>query len=125
MPVSWFTTLSGGAGGGGFGANRATAPLAAGATNNLNPGGGWPANFGRLVLTAGAGAANLTGLLAGLDNQGLLILNNDPANNITLNSLNAGSAAANQFRFFADLVLTPGDSVVALYDLTLQKWLLT
>ena len=102
---------------------RATAALAAGANNNLNPGGGWPTNYGRLFLTA-AGAANLTGLVAGLDNQWVLIVNDDPANNITLNASNAGSAAANQFDYATDLVLTPLDTVIAVYDLTEAKWVL-
>lgn len=103
---------------------RATAALAAGANNNLNPGGGWPVNYGRLFLTA-AGAANLTGLVAGLDNQWVLIVNDDATNNITLNSLNAGSAAANQFDYATDLVLTPLDTVIAVYDATEAKWILT
>ena len=126
MPVSWFTTLSGGAGGGGFGAARAAVALAAGANNNLTPPGAWPTNFGRLVLTA-AGVANVTGLKAGVDNQALLIVNNDPVSDITLNNLNAGSAAANQFLIssLGDLVLVHGgNSAIALYDATLQKWVI-
>jgi hypothetical protein len=103
---------------------RATAALAAGANNNLNPGGGWPTNYGRLFLTA-AGAANLTGLVAGLDNQWVLIVNDDPVDNITLNSANAGSAAANQFDYAADLILPPLSTVIAVYDAPEAKWILT
>ena len=102
---------------------RATAALAAGANNNLNPGGGWPTNYGRLFLTA-AGAANLTGLVAGVDNQWVLIVNDDAVDNITLNASNAGSAAANQFDYAADLILPPLSTVIAVYDATEAKWVL-
>lgn len=104
---------------------RATAALAAGANNNLNPGGGWPVNYGRLFLTAGAGAANVTGLVAGLDNQWVLIVNDDPSNNITLNSMNGGSAAANQFDYATDLVLPPFATTIVVYDATEAKWIPT
>ena len=104
---------------------RATVALPAGPTNNLNPGGGWPTDYGRLFLTAGAGAANVTGLVAGVDNQWLLIVNDDAANNITLNVDNAGSAAANQFDYAADLILPPKVSVLAVYDATEASWMLT
>jgi hypothetical protein len=104
---------------------RATAVLPAGATNNLNPGGGWPVNYGRLFLTAPSGAANVTGLLAGSDNQMVLIVNDDAANNITLNADNGGSLAANQFDYAADLILPPKVSVLAVYDATEASWMLT
>lgn len=111
--------------GGPVGTARATSALSAGANNNLNPGGAWPAGFGRLILTSPGGASNVTGLRAGSDGQWMLIFNADPTNMITLNSLNAGSAAANQFQYFTDLVLSAGVGVVAVYDATLAKWLLT
>src|ERR1700724_3354377 len=104
---------------------RDTVALPPGATNNLNPGGGWPVDYGRLFLTAAGGAANVTGLVAGVDNQWLLIVNDDAANNITLNVDNAGSAAANQFDYAADLILPPKVSVLAVYDATEASWMLT
>ena len=117
-------------GGGGtvaVGLLRAAVALAAGATNNLNPHAAvpaWPTNYGRLILTAPSGVANVTGLVAGADGQWLWIFNNDGANAVTLNSQNAGSSAANRFSYFADLVLSPKVGVVAIYDATIARWLL-
>jgi len=107
---------------------RATAALGAGANNNLVPvvagGGSWPTNVGRLYFTAGSGAANVTGLAAGVDGQWVFSQNVDPANNVTLNSLNAGSISANQFSYVADLILPPGAGALLVYDATFQKWLI-
>lgn len=119
---------SGGGSGVGFGTNRASLNLAGGANNNLNPhptAPAWPTLYGRVILTSTSGAANVTGMVAGVDGQPVLIMNDDNANNITLNSLNAGSLAANRFQFAADVLLTPGASVMVMYDSTLAKWLLT
>lgn len=124
MPVSWFTT--GSWSGSGFGTLRAAVALAAGINANLNPGAGWPTNYGRLILTAAA-AASLTGLLAGVDGQPLIIVNNDPATDIPLTVLDASSLAANQFLHGGgDLILTHGgEAVQGMYDATLHKWVLT
>lgn len=114
---------------GAIGSGRATVALSAGATNNLSPLSAWPGigltQYGRLILTAPSGTANVTGLLAGNDNQWCLIVNNDPTNNVTLNSLNAGSSAANRFSYVADLILPPGGSVIGVYDATFATWILT
>lgn len=114
--------------GGAVGTARVAVALAAGATNNLLPIAAWPGSgatqYGRLILTAPSGAANVTGLAAGNDGQWIVIANHDGANNITLNSLNGASSAANQFSYAADLILPPGASVVAVYDGTLAKWVL-
>lgn len=121
------TAGSGGGGGGGTGLLRAAVALAAGGTNDLNPHASspaWPTSYGRLILTAPSGVANVTGLVAGTDGQWLFIFNNDAANAVTLNSQNAGSAAANRFVYFADMVLSPGVGVVAVYDATIARWLL-
>jgi hypothetical protein len=121
--INGLIAAGGGGSGSAIGNLRATAALAAGANHNLNPGGGWPTNYGRLFLTA-AGAANVTGLVAGVDNQWVLIVNDDAVNNITLNASNAGSAAANQFDYASDLILPPLATVVAIYDSTELKWVL-
>jgi len=130
---AFFAQLSPGqvsSGGSGIGSGRATAVLAAGATNNLAPAGfpgaPGPNQIGRLILTAPSGAANVTGLVAGNDGQWVLIVNNDPNNAITLNSQNAGSTAANRFQYVAgDLTLPVGGSVLAVYDVTIARWILT
>lgn len=124
---------SGGGGSGtGFGTLRATVALAAGGNNNLNPHAAapaWPTNYGRLILTsAGAAAANLTGLLAGSDGQPLVIFNNNPAGGagaITLNADNAGSLAANRFAYAFDYILSPQAGVLVMYDTTLAVWIIT
>lgn len=107
-------------------AAMASAAPAAGASNNFNPGGGWPVGFDRLDLTCAA-ASNLTGLVAGQDGQRIIILN-DPASaaNLTLNNQNALSTAANRFlNGGADLVLPPGQAAQATYFSALGYWVLS
>jgi hypothetical protein len=106
-----------------IGTGRVQVALAAGATNNLNPGSGFPTAISRLILTSAAGAANVTGLLAGSDGQFLMIQNDGP-NNVTLNSENAGSVATNQFSGAADLILVADNSTLAVYDATEGFWIL-
>lgn len=115
-------TGTGSGGGGAAGTGRATASLPASTTNNLNPGS--LTGVGRLILTAGSGAASVSGLIAGTDGQYLFIYNNDPTNTITLLSQNAGSTAANRFAYLGDLQLVPGEGVLAVYDATIARWLL-
>ena len=114
------------AGGGGaiIGTGRVAYALAAGANNNVNPGGGWPTGISRLILTAPSGVANMTGLLAGTDGQWVLIQNDDGANNVTLNNENGGSVAANQFTYAADLILPPESTAIVVYDLIQAKWII-
>lgn len=109
------------------GGKLATAVLAAGANDNLNPGGAWPALYGRLDLNAAAGAANLTGLQTGFDAQQVLIRNlPSSGNNVTLNNQNAGSLAANRFSAVADVILAPGSAIVAMYyGGSLNYWVLS
>ena len=119
------------AGGGGGGGTLATVVLAAGESDNLNPGSGWPTDYGRLDLNAAAGAANLTGLLAGTDGQQILIRNLPSSGNIvTLNNQNAGSTAANRFQGLnlaspnADVILMPGSAILLMYYGTLAYWVM-
>ena len=99
--------------------------LASGTTNDLDPGGGWPTGIGRLDLDTSAGAATITGLVAGSDAQ-IVIISNIGANTLTLAALNAGSSAANRFRYVADIALAQYDAVLAVYyGGTVNKWVLT
>jgi hypothetical protein len=122
--VGWVKGLITGGSGGGIASGRVVKVLAAGANNNLNPGGGWPTGIGRLILTSGGSTANVTGLVAGIDNQWVLIQNDDATATITLNNENAGSTAANQFSYVADLALPPEATVIAIYDATEGFWIL-
>lgn len=104
-----------------------SAAAAPGANNDFNPGGApaWPgtlaAPYGRLDITCSA-AWNLTGLVAGLDGQ-LVILRNASAFNGTLNNLNGGSTAANQFTNSFDQFLAPGASQeIVYYAGAVNKW---
>lgn len=104
------------AGGGGsplFGTYVSVA-LAAGTNDNVNPGGAWPTGYGRLDLDTTAGAATVTGLVAGSDGQAVIV-RCAGANQLTLNSLDAGSSAANQFLYVADLALDENGSVMIVY----------
>lgn len=118
-----------GAGGGFAGAEISAAPLA-GNNNNFNPGGSpvWPgtlaAPYGILILTDGAtpGAATLTGLLAGLARQQVILVNNR-ATAVTLNDQSVASVAANRFLIGIDLFIDVGVSVGMTYSPTLFRWM--
>lgn len=88
----------------------------AGASNNVNPGSGFPAGVGVINVTLAAGNANWTGLAAGGAGQQVLIVNTDAVNSLTLNNQNAGSLAVNRFVGFGDLVLPPGARSLVIYD---------
>jgi hypothetical protein len=96
----------------------------AGASNNVAPGGTFPANISRLIVTLALGDANWTGLAAGSDGQLLFLTNGHAANSLTLNASNAGSLAANQFLYQFNVILGPGISKLLCYDATLAKWLI-
>lgn len=112
---------SGGSGGGGLGTYLAYASPA-GAQNNVNP-SGFSSSVGLLDVTLAAGDANWTGLTAGADQQMLIIANADATHNLTLNGLNAGSSAANQFRAGGDPVLPPLAALLLCYYTTAAKWI--
>ena len=101
-----------------------TSALSSGANNNLNPGVGWGACF-ELFLTSSA-TANVTGLLAATQGVFGIIVNGNASGgaSITLNALNAGSSAANQFLSPASLTLPPGGSCFAMYDATNNYWII-
>lgn len=110
---------SGGGGGLFVGLYTTFAPVAGGNDNVVPVGPGWPgttaAPYGRLDLTGNPGADfNLTGLLAGLDGQ-LIIVRNATAFNATLNSENAASLAANRFTNSFDVGILAGASQEIVY----------
>lgn len=108
------------------GGSKLTYVASAGASNNVNFGGAWPAaTVGRVDVDTTAGACNFTGIEAAtVDGQGLLIRVTG-ANNLTLNSLNGGSSAANQMAFVADLVMPQNYTAILVYDLTLALWVIS
>ena len=108
------TNPSSSGGGSKTGGTRLSFVLAAGANNNVTP-VGFVATVGRLDLDSTAGVANITGLLAGADGQQVLIRVKPGGNNVTLNNLNGGSLAANQFSGPDDIVLTPGTALLLMY----------
>ena len=67
------------------------------------------------------GNCSITGIIAGIDGQ-LIVVTNLSALTVTLNALNAGSAAANQFRMPRDIALTQNSSASFKYSVTLAKW---
>lgn len=97
----------------------------AGAQNDVNPGGGFPLNIGRVVVSLAAGNAVWTGLLAGADGQLIFLTNGHAANSLELDVANAGSAPANQFLYQFNIVLGPGVSKLLCYDATLAKWMIS
>jgi hypothetical protein len=100
------------------------ANVASGSTNDFNP-----ATFGptvnRLDLDPNAGNSTLTGLLAGIDNQLILVANVNATNSLTLSNQDAGSAAANRFRASDSFTLLPGGSIwLSYYAGTVNRWVI-
>lgn len=95
---------------------------ASGSLNNVAP-AGFGSGVGLLDVTLAAGAATWTGLTAGADRQMLVIANADTVNALTLAALNAGSSAANRFRFSGDLVLPALSAVLLVYSNTAAQWI--
>lgn len=119
--ITAFSSGGGGGGGSGLGTYLAYASPA-GAQNNVAP-TGFDSTVGFLDVTLASGDANWTGLLAGADQQQLIIANADTTNSLTLNGLNAGSSAANQFRAGGDPVLPPLSAVLLCYYTTPAQWI--
>ncbi len=123
-----FAISSGGGGGGsgGFAGALIEAALAAGVTNDFDPGGApaWPgtstAPYGRLFLAL-AGDASLGGLLGGLDGQQLEIVVS--GGNLLLLNRSGGSAPANQFQASGDAFVGDGASINMIYTAgSHNKW---
>lgn len=93
--------------------------LSAGPTHNLVV----TDEIGFLDLNANAGAASLTGITAGYDGQIITVTSRNAVNNITLNRLNVGSAAANRIRLSADLVLSQDQGISLRYSTALALWI--
>jgi hypothetical protein len=105
-------------------AGWATADLPAGSTNDLDPRGASPppmSSFDHLTVLSTVGAATVTGLLAGVDMQ-TLIVNADSANtsSVTFTGKDLGSAAAN--RFSAAFTLAAGASIALVYYVATRLW---
>lgn len=83
-----------GGGGGGTAGKYLSIALSAGASNNFNPGSGWPDSYGRLDLVL-AGDATLNSLVKGGDGQEIILRNNS-AHTLTI-PVAGGGTAANEF----------------------------
>ncbi len=101
---------------------RAVYVTAAGANNNIAVAAG----VGRLDIDTSAGAASLTGIaLSGVTDGYLLNVRCIGANPkyLTLNSMNAGSSAANQIQLPSDLTLPQYDALLlCYYGGSINKW---
>lgn len=109
--------------GSGGGYLQATTP---GATiNDWAPTGfaGASPKIGRLDVIGTDVATALNGLAGGSDGQQLVIFNGLATQTLTINSLNVGSAAANQFQGSGNAVLAAGQSKLVMYYAgTVNKW---
>lgn len=83
-----------------YGQSLASIVLAAGTYNDLNPGGGFPANCRRLDISPTSGIVIVTGLLAGAYDGQPLRIRNVGAVDAQLPYANVGSLAANRFTGF-------------------------
>ncbi len=111
-------TTGGGGGGGGTG-TLVSVTVTAASTNNYNPGSGFPTAIGRLDIDPTTNDVTLTGLLAGIDGQQVIIRNVGTGGfAITLAVADAGSAAANQFTGQGDALISQGNQLYAVYYAT-------
>lgn len=104
---------------------EATATLSAGDNDNVDP-DGWESatdGTGLLLVEAGAGAANLTGLPIGEANQLVTVYNADPTNTVDLVPADTGSTAARRFAGIQRTLL-PGMSCQIRYSISLARWIL-
>lgn len=100
-----------------------SAAPASGSTNDYNP-AGFGATVNRLDLDTTAGNATLTGLIAGTDNQ-IVLVSNTGANNLTLDATSSASSAANRFRASDLMVIPPNGSMyVIYYGGTVNRWVI-
>jgi len=86
--------------------------------NDYNPTGLAAASVVRVNSDA---ARNITGLLAGIAGDEVLLFNTGSFN-ITLNSQSVSSDATNRFALAADTLLFPNGGVTLLYDGTSSRW---
>lgn len=107
------------------GVDYMAANIAAGTTNNWSP-TGFNASIGFLDVNPNAGAATLTGLNSSgaINGQTITMSNVNATNSLTLSKLDAGSAAANQFRAFSNFTLLPNQSVQLRYSSGVSLWIL-
>jgi hypothetical protein len=90
--------------------------LTAASTNDLNPGSGFPTNIGRLDINPTTNDVDVTGLLAGLDNQQLVIRNVGTGGfTLYLRVNSSSSAAANRFTGEGDGGIPQGSKTAAIY----------
>ena len=98
--------------------------LAAGETDNLNPGGPFPVSIDRVDFDTTAGVATITGMVLGQNGQ-RIIARNIGANNVTFKNQNASSTAANRFSGAADLTLLAGGAAMMVYYAgSVNRWVL-
>lgn len=103
---------------GGFGlAQTRTAITTVGTINNQALATGW-------IDFTGASAVTLNGLVAQADGTTVILTNNLSGSALlTLNSENAGSTAANRFKFsVATVVVTYGNSIALKYSTAFSRW---
>lgn len=88
-------------------------------TSNQND---YAAATGTVNRISSDAARDITGMTAGVTTGHIKFLINVGAFNITLKEDNAGSSAANRFTQGADVVMTPGDIVICIYDAVVSRW---
>jgi hypothetical protein len=88
------------------------------------PSDNYPINFGIgfLDINPTGGACNITGMTAGFDGQLVTVTNIHASNSVTLNALNGGSSAPNQFRMAADMTLLQYSSLTFRYSSAIAMW---
>jgi hypothetical protein len=97
--------------------------LAAGANNDVNPGGTWPNKIARVDFDTSAGDANLNSLVAASDGI-MVLLRNTGANNLNIINASGLGAAANQFKCITQTI-TQFDTVLATYYAQgINRWVL-
>ncbi len=115
----WVISAGAGTGGGGGGGGTGTAvaiTVTAASTNNLNPGSGWPTGVSRLDINPTTNDVDITGLVAGVNNQQVTIRNVGTGGYVVYLRANSGSSSVgNIFTGEGDAAIPQGAQQVTLY----------
>ncbi len=109
-------STGGGGGGGGNVGTLIPVTITAASSDDYNPGSGWPISIGRLDINPTTNNIILTGLVAGLDGQQVVIRNVGTSGYlVTLSVANTSSSGANRFTGEGDAGLPQGAQLYAIY----------
>lgn len=102
--------------------NSIALTLSSGSTNNLSP-IGFTSALKRLEITCNSGGSTLTGLMAGVDDQEVVITNVGSSGTLTLAHQSTSSVAGARFAANADTTVSTGSGVIVHYSAAISRWI--